>query len=308
MITLPKTDLVVYPLCLGGNVFGWGANAEQSEEVLDAYVSLGGNFIDTADVYSQWVEGNSGGESETIIGNWLEKRGNRQELIIATKVSKLSGRQGLSPANIIAACEDSLTRLKTDYLDIYYSHSDDKSVPLEETLGAYQKLIAAGKVRHIAASQHSASRFQEALDVSKRNSLPSYVALQDQYNLMEREPFESEQAKVLEKNELSLLPYYGLAEGFLTGKYREGKAVDSIRFQNVSKYFTPKGWRVVEALDAVATDRSTPIAAVALGWLRSHPQVSTPIASARNTSQLKEVMQIVELSKEEIQLLNEASA
>ena len=217
-------------------------------------------------------------------------------------------RVGLSAANIITACEESLTRLKTDYLDIYYSHSDDKSVPLEETLGAYAKLIAEGKVRHIAASQHSASRFQEALDVSKRDSLPSYVALQDQYNLMEREPFESEQAAVIKDNGLSLLPYYGLAEGFLTGKYREEIAVDSIRSQNVSKYFTAKGWKVVEALDSIATKHSTPIAAVALGWLRSHPQVSTPIASARNVSQLKEILQIVELSSEELELLNIASA
>jgi aryl-alcohol dehydrogenase-like predicted oxidoreductase len=308
MITLPKTDLVVHPLCLGGNVFGWGADSKESEVVLDAYRAEGGNFIDTADVYSQWVVGNKGGESEEIIGSWLAKNGNRKEMVIATKVSKLAGRVGLASSNIIAACEDSLTRLKTDYIDIYYSHSDDQSVPFEETLGAYAKLIDEGKIRYIAASQHKASRLKEALEVSRRNSLPSYIALQDQYNLMEREPFESEQSEVLKQNGLSLLPYYSLAEGFLTGKYREGLEVDSIRANNVSKYANAKGWKVVAALDSISKSHSQPIAAVALSWLRSHAEVSAPIASARTVSQLKEIMQVVNLSPEEIQLLNEASA
>jgi aryl-alcohol dehydrogenase-like predicted oxidoreductase len=308
MITLPKTDLLVHPLCLGGNVFGWGADSKESEAVLDAYRAEGGNFIDTADVYSQWVAGNKGGESEEIIGAWLSKNGNRKQMVIATKVSKLAGRVGLSSENIIAACEDSLIRLKTDYIDIYYSHSDDQSVPFEETLGAYATLIEQGKIRYIAASQHKASRLQEALEVSRKNSLPSYIALQDQYNLMEREPFESEQAEVLKQNGLSLLPYYSLAEGFLTGKYREGVEVGSIRASNVSKYANAKGWKVVSALDSISKAHEAPIAAVALSWLRSHPQVSTPIASARTVSQLKEIMQVVNLSPEEIETLNKASA
>jgi aryl-alcohol dehydrogenase-like predicted oxidoreductase len=216
MIQIPKTDLLVHPLCLGANVFGWSADEKESNAVLDAYQSHGGNFIDTADAYSQWKPGNQGGESETLIGHWLKKQ-DRQKFVIATKVALLNTRPGLSAANILAACDDSLRRLQTDHIDIYYSHRDDAKTPMEETLGAYDKLIKAGKVRYIAASQHTGERLQEALSISAKHALPAYIALQDQYNLVHREPFESEQAPVLAANGISAFPFYGLARGFLSG-------------------------------------------------------------------------------------------
>jgi aryl-alcohol dehydrogenase-like predicted oxidoreductase len=193
MITIPETDLVVHELCLGTNVFGWSADEAESHAVLDAYRSHGGNFVDTADMYSAWKEGNVGGESETIIGNWMAKNGNRNEMVVATKVAKLPTRPGLHPDNIAAACNDSLKRLQSDHIDIYYAHHDDPTIPLEDVLGAFAQLIAEGKVRYIAASQYTGARLQEALDVSAKHNLPSYIALQDQYNLVSRNPFESEQ-------------------------------------------------------------------------------------------------------------------
>jgi aryl-alcohol dehydrogenase-like predicted oxidoreductase len=303
-ITIPATTLDVYPLCLGGNVFGWSANESQSQAVLDAFTAGGGNFIDTADVYSEWVDGNVGGESETIIGNWMKARGNRHELVIATKVAKLSTRPGLRPENIIAACNDSLKRLQTDHIDLYYSHHDDKDVPIAETLGAYQTLINEGKIRYIGASQHTGARLQEALDIATAENLPKYVCLQDHYNLMERNPFESEQQEVLKKNNLSALPFYGLARGFLTGKYRPGLTVNSIRAGGITDYQTEKGYAIIEALDKTAKSQNSSISAVALAWLRANPQVSTPIASARTVEQLHEIMQIVELTNEEVSTLN----
>jgi aryl-alcohol dehydrogenase-like predicted oxidoreductase len=307
MLTIPETDLVVHPLCLGANVFGWTADEKQSHEVLSAYTSHGGNFIDSADVYSEWKEGNKGGESETIIGTWLKGR-DRSKLVIATKVAKLSTRPGLRPENIIAACNDSLQRLQTDYIDIYYSHHDDKEVPMAETLGAYAQLISEGKIRYIAASQHTGARLQEALNISKEEGLPSYIALQDHYNLMERTPFESEQQAVLASNGLSALPFYALARGFLSGKYRPGVTVDSVRADGVKEYQTDKGWAVVAALDEIAKAHNSSVSAVALAWLRANPQVSTPIASARTVEQLIEIIEIVELSEYEVNKLNAASA
>jgi aryl-alcohol dehydrogenase-like predicted oxidoreductase len=306
-INIPATTLDVYPLCLGGNVFGWSADEDQSRAVLDVFGELGGNFIDTADVYSEWVEGNIGGESETIIGNWMKARGNRHQFVIATKVAKLSTRPGLRPENIIAACNDSLKRLQTDHIDLYYSHHDDKDVPIAETLGAYQQLIEEGKIRYIGASQHTGARLQEALDIATKENLPKYVCLQDHYNLMERNPFESDQQGVLKKNNLSALPFYGLARGFLTGKYRPGVAVDSVRAGGITDYQTEKGYAIVKALDEIAKVHNSSISAVALAWLRANPQVSTPIASARTVEQLKEIMQVVELTKKEIELLNQIS-
>jgi len=307
MLTIPETDLVVHPLCLGANVFGWTADEKQSHEVLSAYTSHGGNFIDSADVYSEWKEGNKGGESETIIGTWLKGR-DRSKLVIATKVAKLSTRPGLRPKNIIAACNDSLQRLHTDYIDIYYSHHDDKDVPMAETLGAYAQLISEGKIRYIAASQHTGARLQEALNISKEEGLPSYIALQDHYNLMERTPFESEQQAVLATNGVSALPFYALARGFLSGKYRPGVTVDSVRAEGVKEYQTDKGWAVVAALDEIAKAHNSSVSAVALAWLRANPQVSTPIASARTVEQLIEIIEIVELSEYEVNKLNAASA
>jgi aryl-alcohol dehydrogenase-like predicted oxidoreductase len=307
MFTLPKTELLVHPLCLGANTFGWSSDEAQSFAVLDAYVAAGGNFIDTADVYSEWKEGNTGGESETIIGKWMKARNNRNKIVLATKVAKLSTRRGLSPANITAALDDSLQRLQTDYVDIYYSHEDDLKVPTEDTLGKYTELIAAGKIRYIAASQHSGARLQHALDTAKTNNLASYIALQDHYNLMTRNPFESEQQAVVIKNGLSALPFYGLAKGFLTGKYRPGITVESVRAEAAKEYMTPTGWATIDALDAIAKNHGASMSAVALAWLRSNSAVSAPIASARTVEQLMEIIQIVKLSGEEVELLNTAS-
>ena len=304
MLTLPQTKLSVHPLCLGTNVFGWGANEEQSFEVLDAYIAHGGNFLDTADVYSQWKEGNSGGESETIIGRWMKARGNRDKIILATKVAKLSTRRGLAPDNIKAALVDSLNRLQTDYVDIYYSHEDDLSVPTIDTLSTYTELIKEGKIRYIAASQHKADRFEQALLISKENNLASYIALQDHYNLMVRDPFESEQALVVSKYNLSALPFYGLAKGFLTGKYRVGKNIDSVRSASATEYLTQRGLATLAVLDEIALENKASVAAVALAWLRSNSAVSTPIASARTVQQLVEIIQIISLSPQQMDRLN----
>jgi len=304
MLTLPQTKLSVHPLCLGTNVFGWGADESQSFEVLDAYVAHGGNFLDTADVYSQWKEGNSGGESETIIGRWMKARGNRDKIILATKVAKLPTRRGLAPGNIKAALVDSLNRLQTDYVDLYYSHEDDLSVPTIDTLSTYTQLIKDGKIRYIAASQHKADRFEQALLISKENNLASYIALQDHYNLMVRDPFESEQALVVSKYNLSALPFYGLAKGFLTGKYRVGKKVSSVRSSSASEYLTQAGLATLAVLDDLALECNASVAAIALAWLRNHSAVSTPIASARTVAQLDEIIQIITLSPQQIDRLN----
>ena len=307
-ITLPNTNLSVYPLSLGGNVFGWSADQDQSFAVLDAHRDLGGNFIDTADVYSEWVEGNRGGESEAIIGNWMSSRGGRDQVVIATKVAKLSTRAGLSRANIIAACDDSLKRLKTDYIDLYYAHEDDQSVDLLETLSAFDELVTAGKIRYAAASNYSGARLSEALRVSAENNLTSYVALQNQYNLLERGEFETDAAPILREHGLSALPYYALASGFLTGKYQPGTEVDSVRAGGVSKYQNEQGWAVIATLGEVAAEQHSSISAVALAWLRQHDVVSTPIASARTIEQLQEIMPIVELSAEQLSKLSSVSA
>ena len=308
MITIPETDLVVHELCLGTNVFGWSADEAESHAVLDAYRSHGGNFVDTADMYSAWKEGNVGGESETIIGNWMAKNGNRNDMVVATKVAKLPTRPGLHPDNIIAACNDSLKRLQSDHIDIYYAHHDDPTIPFEDVLGAFAQLIAEGKVRYIAASQYTGARLQEALDISAKHHLPSYIALQDQYNLVSRNPFESEQQPVLAAHGISAIPFYGLARGFLSGKYREGKVVESVRADGVKEFATPKGYATLAVMDQIARDHNCSVSAVSLAWLRSNPQLSTPIASARTVEQLEEIVQIIELTADEVASLNTVSA
>ena len=305
-ITLVNTNLSVYPLCLGGNVFGWSANQEESFAVLDAYFEAGGNFIDTADVYSEWKPGNQGGESETILGNWMKARGNRHEIVIATKVAKYSKQPGLSAVNIKEALDGSLRRLQSDHIDLYYSHEDDAKTPLEETLGSYNEVISAGKVHLIAASNYSGARLKEAAAVSAANNFASYVAVQNQYNLMDRLPFEADVAPAVNDLGITSLPYYGLARGFLTGKYRPGVTVESARAGGVVDYQTERGWAVVAKLDEIAKDLNTTLSAVALGWLRGHGSV--PIASARTVAQVKEILPIVELSQTQLADLDSVSA
>ena len=310
MITIPETDLVVHPLCLGSNIFGSNADEAQSHAVLDAYVSHGGNFIDTADVYNQWIEGHVGGESETIIGNWVKARGNRGSMVIATKVSKLNRLPGLSAANIFAACEESLNRLQSDYIDLYYSHEDDESVSLEETLGAYAQLIAQGKVRYIAASNFTPARLRESVQYSQNNNIPAYIAVQDLYNLVDRTAYEGAMAQTLADLGISNMPFYGIARGFLTGKYRPGiTEVDSKRAAGAREYANDKNYAVLAAMDEISAARNNaPLAAIALAWLRAQPTVSAPIASARTVEQLEEIIQIIDLSADEVEKLSRFSA
>jgi aryl-alcohol dehydrogenase-like predicted oxidoreductase len=302
LVSIPRTELTVFPVCLGGNVFGWTADKTQSEAVMDGFVAGGGNFVDTADVYSEWVPGNSGGDSETIIGDWMAARGNRAGMVIASKVSSLSTRKGLSRANILAAADDSLRRLKTDYIDVYYAHQDDPSVPMEETLGAFNELVTAGKVRYIGASNFTSARLREAVDTSRANGLAEYIALQNQYNLVERSAFELDSVPILTELGISAISYYALASGFLTGKYQPGVQVDSARAQGMKAYDNPKGWEVVSTLRLVAEELNTTPTAIALAWLRAQPAVSVPIASARTVEQLVPLLDVVELSPEQLAL------
>jgi aryl-alcohol dehydrogenase-like predicted oxidoreductase len=310
MITIPESDLVVHELCLGSNIFGGNATEAESHLVMDAYRSHGGNFIDTADMYNQWVEGHVGGESESVIGNWMAARGNRSEMVIATKVAKMDRRRGLSAANIIAACEESLNRLQTDYIDLYYSHEDDATVSLEETLGAYAQLIAQGKVRYIAASNFTAARLRESIAYSEVNNVPAYIAVQDLYNLVDRKTYETDLAPTVADLGISNIPFYGIARGFLSGKYRPGVTeVDSKRAAGAREYATDKNYAILSAMDEISSaHNNAPLSAIALAWLRSQPTVSVPIASARTVPQLEEIVQVIELTQEEVEKLNTLSA
>ncbi len=310
MVRIGSTPLDVFPLCLGGNVFGWTADEPQSFAVLDAYASAGGNFVDTADMYSAWVPGNSGGESERILGRWMAARGNRDRIVVATKVGKLPGLSGLSAKTIRTAAEDSLRRLRTDRIDLYYAHADDPGTPLEETLAAFDALVREGKVRAVAASNYTAERLSAALEASRRLGLARFEALQPHYNLVHRQECEGALAGVCEREGLSCFPYYALASGFLAGKYRPGTRVEGARAGGASKYLDGRGLRVLAALDAIAAGRATTVAAVSLAWLLSRPCVTAPIASARTPEQLAALLPAVtlRLTGQELGRLDEASA
>ena len=308
---LGSSDLEVFPLSLGGNVFGWTADEAQSFAVLDAYVAAGGNFVDTADVYSAWVPGNKGGESETLIGKWLATRGNRSDVVIATKVGAHPDFKGLSANTIKSGAEESLRRLGTDYIDLYYTHYDDPSVPVEEIITALDELVQAGKVRAIAASNVSPERLQESLDFSDREGLTRYAALQPHYNLVSRDTYEGGLQEVASRGGLAAVPYYALASGFLTGKYRPGAQVDSARAEGAGKHLqTERGVRVLKALDEVAQAHDAEVATVALAWLASRPTVAAPIASARVVEQLPALVAVadLELTDADISKLTAASA
>jgi aryl-alcohol dehydrogenase-like predicted oxidoreductase len=310
---LGSSSLVIPPLVFGGNVFGWSADEAASFRLLDGLVEQGLNAIDTADVYSRWVSGHQGGESEAIIGRWLRRRGRRDDVVIMTKVgNEMPGGKGLSAAWIKRAVEDSLQRLQTDHIDLYQAHRDDPDTPLTETLGAFADLINAGKVRAIGASNYSATRLAEALAVSDANRLPRFVSLQPHYNLVERADYESSLESVCKQNGLGVIPYYGLAGGFLTGKYRSkadlGKS--AARGGSVAKYLDGKGLKVLAALDAVAAAAKATPAQVALAWLMARPGITAPIASASKPEQLADLAKAtaLTLSREQIAALDAASA
>jgi aryl-alcohol dehydrogenase-like predicted oxidoreductase len=306
---LGNSGLPVYPLSLGGNVFGWTADRDASFAVLDAYRAAGGNFIDTADGYSAWVPGNTGGDSERIIGDWLTSRDAHDDVIVATKVSQHPDFRGLSAANIAKAADASLTRLQSDRIELYYAHFDDQTVPLEETVGALSALVDAGKVRHIGISNYSPERIEEWFRVTEANGLHRAVALQPHYNLVER-GYEGSLRTIAEREGLAVMPYYALASGFLTGKYRDGASVSSPRAAGASKYLDDRGRRVLAALDAVANAHNASVTTVALAWLASRPTITAPIASARSIEQLPDLIASVELTLDAAELasLDEASA
>jgi aryl-alcohol dehydrogenase (NADP+) len=309
MPRLGRTDLDVFPLCLGGNVFGWTADERDSFEILDAYAAAGGNFIDTADSYSAWVSGHVGGESETIIGRWMAARGVRNKMVIATKVGRCPGRLGLAPKNIREGAEASLKRLAVDRIDLYYAHADDPATPLEESLREFDALVREGKVRHVAASNFSAARLAEALAISEREGFANYVALQPHYNLVVRDEYEGPLADLCAREGVACLPYFALAKGFLTGKYRPDTAVKSARAKAAREYLDARGQRVLAALDDVAAAHRTSVAAVSLAWLLNQPTIAAPIASARTVDQLNELMPMatLKLTPDEMQRLDDAS-
>jgi aryl-alcohol dehydrogenase-like predicted oxidoreductase len=308
---LGRSGISVVPFAFGGNVFGWTADEKTSFGLLDAFVDYGFDFIDTADVYARWVPGNKGGESETIIGNWLKQSGKRDKVVLATKVGKpMNGEKGLSKAYITKAVEASLTRLQTDYIDLYQSHEDDKDTPLAETLETYTDLIKQGKVKAIGASNYSAGRLREALQVSKDNGFARYESLQPEYNLYDREEYEKQYESLCRENNLGVITFYSLASGFLTGKYRsEADLSKSPRGGGINKYLNPRGYRILAALDKVAGEYNTTPASIALAWIMARPGITTPIASATGIHQLKELTKAaqIKLSGESITLLTTAS-
>ncbi|GIT81546.1 NADP-dependent aryl-alcohol dehydrogenase [Leifsonia sp. LS1] len=306
--TIGTSDLDVYPLSLGGNVFGWTADADTSFAVLDAYVAAGGNFVDTADGYSAWVPGNTGGDSERILGRWFDARGNREDVVLATKVSQHPDFRGLAADNIRRAADASLERLGSEYIDLYYAHFDDETVPLEETVAALSGLVDAGKVRYIGISNYSPERIEEWFRITEAEGLHRAVALQPHYNLVERS-YEQNYRPIAERENLGVFPYFALAAGFLTGKYRDGVAVDSARAAGAAKYLDDTGRAVLGALDEVAAAHGVSVATVSLAWLAAQPTVTAPIASARTLDQLPDLLASVtlELTGDEIAALDTAS-
>ncbi|RFM36534.1 aldo/keto reductase [Chitinophaga silvisoli] len=311
-ITIGKTDLQVAPVNFGGNVFGWTLDEKQSFEILDAFVHAGFNFIDTADTYSWWAAGNKGGESETIIGKWMKARGNRDQIILATKVGAQNRehKEDVSRAHILKSVDESLQRLQTDHIDLYYTHFDDNVTPVEETLSAYDEIIKAGKVRHIAASNLTPERLTESLKLAEEKGLPRYQALQPHYNLLERENFETKYQPIAKQYGLSVMPYWSLAAGFLTGKYRsEEDLKKSVRGEGVRKYLNEKGIGVLNALDKVAAKHNTKPATVALAWLLAQPTIAAPVVSATSQRQLDTLVAApaLQLDAADLELLDQAS-
>lgn len=303
----PKSSL---PLVLGGNVFGWSADRAQSFAVLDAFVEAGGSQIDTADAYARWLPGSTGGESETIIGEWLAASGKRDQVFLASKVGSLPPWDNLRPHTIVEAVENSLRRLGTDHLDLYWAHRDDQHTPQEDTLAAFDELVRAGKVGHLGASNFSADRLQSALELSDKHQLARFEAVQPLYNLLETTGWESGAGQVALANNLAVWPYSSLASGFLSGKYRRGVDVQSVRSNSVAKYLDERGYRVIEALERVGREHGVSVAAVALRWLAQQPGVLAPIASARTTEQLAELLTVASfsLSQHELDSLRAAAA
>lgn len=309
--TLGSSGLQVFPLALGGNVFGWTADEDGSFAVLDAYAAAGGNFIDTADSYSAWAPGNEGGESETLVGKWLASRSNRSDIVVATKVGAHPEFKGLAGATIKGAAEASLRRLGTDHIDLYYTHFDDETVPVEEIITALDQLVKDGKVREIAASNISPERLRASLEFSEREGLARYVALQPHYNLVSRDTYEGELQDTAAEAGLAAVPYFALASGFLTGKYRPGTAVESARADGAAKHLeSERGLKVLAALDRVAQEHDAEIATVALAWLAARPTVAAPIASARTVGQLPALVAVADLrlTAKDLADLTEASA
>jgi aryl-alcohol dehydrogenase-like predicted oxidoreductase len=311
--TLGRTGMKVSPLMLGGNVFGWTADESTSFAILDAFVAAGGNFVDTADVYSAWAPGHTGGESETVIGKWFKNSGKRTQIIVATKVGFPLGpdKKGLSAAYIERAVEDSLRRLQTDYIDIYFSHTDDATVTMDETLRAYQRLIEKGKVRVIGVSNFTQERVSEAMTTSKQHGLPAYQVIQPQYNLCERTDYEANLEVQSQEHGFGVVTYYALASGFLTGKYRsESDLANRPRRYNAKKYLNDRGFRILAALDAVAKLHNATLAQVALAWIMARKSVTAPIASATSVAQVNELCgsMSLQLSSADIEQLNKASA
>ncbi len=308
-----RSALRVSPLAFGGNVFGWTVDEKTAFELLDAFVEAGFDLIDTANSYSRWVPGNKGGESETVIGKWMKKSGNRSRVIIATKVGSDigQGHRNVSKQHILTAVEDSLRRLQTDYIDLYQTHWDVETTPVEETLEAYAQLVKEGKVRWIGASNLSPERLRASMEASRKNGFPRYESLQPHYNLYEREAFEQSLQKICAEERLGVITYYSLASGFLTGKYRsEADLTKSARGNGIRKYLNEKGFRILAALNEIAKEHRTSPASVALAWLLTRPCVVAPIASATNLTQLEELIKGVELklTEEAVRLLTAASS